>query len=620
MPQKPLTYHWLQMLAIGALLGLVLALALMWVAPTRMVYGLPLWQLPLWGVIGVGGVPLSAQIFRRILRGDWGADVLAALALITAVIMHETYAAALLVLMLAGGQTLEAMAARKASTVLAALAARMPSIAHRKTEAGVVDIPLAEIQLGDTVLAYPHEICPVDGTVLTGHGAMNEAYLTGEPYEVAKAPGATVLSGAINGTAALAIQVTALPQDSRYAQIMRVMEDAEQKRTTLRRLSDQLGAFFAPVALLCAGLAWALTGDAERFLAVLVIATPCPLLIAIPITVISAVSIAARQGIIIKDPTVLERLPTCRTAIFDKTGTLTYGQPELAAIVPASGADETAVLRLVAGLEQYSKHPLASAVLNAAKARGLVPPEAAQVEEKPGQGLVGTVDGQRVQITSRKAVLAQQPKAPLPPEAAGLEFAVLVDGQYAAVFQLRDKPRAEGKSFISHLTPLHHFDRIMLVSGDRATEVAYLADVMGIKDTYASQTPEQKLAIVRAETARQPTLYMGDGINDAPALAAATVGVAFGGANSITSAAAGAAVLGNTLRHVDTLLHISLAMRRIALQSAVGGMVLSFIGMGFAAAGYLPPVVGALLQEGIDILAILNALRLTQQRHAQGDM
>ena len=577
-------------------------------------------HIPLLIVIIMGGVPLLLEMFGKVIKGDFGADLMAALALVTATWLGEYLAGALIVLMLSGGQALEVYAMRKASSVLAALAERMPSIAHRRTDEQITDIPLADIAVGDEIVIFPHETAPVDGVVVEGNGAMDESYLTGEPYQVSKAAGASVLSGAINGEAVLVIRAEKLAHDSRYAQIMKVMQDAEQKRPTIRRIGDQVGAVFAPVALLFAVAVWYFTGDSARFLAVLVVATPCPLLIAIPITLISAISMAAKQGIIIKDPTVLERLPTCRTAIFDKTGTLTYGKPELTAIIPAEGTDKDKILRMAASLERYSKHPLASAIVQQAEKRGLALMDVASVSEKPGQGLTGIVSGREVSLTSRAKLLRTQPDAVLPPTAAGLECIILLDGSYGATLQFRDSPRADGKSFISHLAPSHHFQKVMLVSGDRESEVTYLADLLGIKETLASQSPEQNVAIVRAETAKAPTMFMGDGINDAPALASATVGIAFGQHSSVTAEAAGAIILESSLAKVDELFHISSAMRRIVLQSALGGMALSIIAMGFAAGGYITPVGGAVLQEVIDVLAIANALRLTWGGRIKADI
>lgn len=612
-------WHW-------ALLGLCLMaivghFALRW-AGFPAVIGWAAADVPLLAVIAIGGIPLVLQILRKLLRGELGADLLAVLALVTAAWLGEYLAAALIIIMLSGGQALEAYAMRKASSVLLALAERMPATARRRNGEQIEEIPLTDIAIGDDIVVFPHEAAPVDGVLIEGHGAMDESYLTGEPYQVSKAPGAVVLSGAINGEAVLVIRAEKLAQDSRYAQIMEVMQEAEQKRPAMRRLGDRIGAVFAPLALLFAVAAWYFTGDVSRFLAVLVVATPCPLLIAIPITLISAISMAAKRGIIIKDPTVLELLPTCRTAIFDKTGTLTYGKPELTEIVPAQGISQNDILQLAASLEHYSKHPLAKAILQAAKKTNLAAIDATEVSEKPGQGLIGMVAGHEIRVTHRKKLLQQMPDmAPiLPPTAAGLECIIMMDGHYAATFRFRDAPRADGKSFIHHLAPSHQFNKIMLVSGDRESEVTYLADLLGIKETLASQNPEQKVAIVRAETASAPTLFMGDGINDAPALASATVGIAFGQHSSVTAEAAGAVIMENSLVKVDELIHISAAMRRIVLQSAIGGMVLSIIAMGFAAGGYITPVMGALLQEVIDILAIANALRLTWSRNIDTDL
>ena len=578
-------------------------------------------DLPLLFAIIFGGIPSIFHILLKLLKCDLGADALAAIALIAAVILNQYLAAVLIILMLASGQTLEAYAMRKASSALLALAERMPNLAHRRMTNGIEDIPLLDIHIGDEIVVYPHETCPVDGEVIEGQGSMDESYLTGEPYQISKAPGTSVLSGAINGESVLILQAQKLPSDSRYASIVAVLAEAEQKRPTIKRLGDQIGAIFTPVALAVALTAWYFTGDAIRFLAVLVIATPCPLLIAIPITIISAISMAAKQAIIIKDPTVLERLPTCRTAIFDKTGTLTYGKPILTEVLTNNGIDPNFILQVVASLERYSKHPLASAMLQSAEKNKLRLLDATSVSEKPGQGLSGIIEGNKVQITHRKKLLNTFPEiaSRLPPVATGLECVVLYNDKYAATLRFHDAPRKESKSFISHLAPAHQFNKIMLVSGDRESEVKYLGALLNFSEIHASQTPEQKLSIVRAERTIAPTLFMGDGINDAPALAAATVGIAFGQGN-VTAEAAGVVIMENTLNKVDALMHLSLATRNIALQSAIGGMVLSLIGMGFAATGYISPVVGAILQEVIDILAIINALRLSWGSEIETDL
>jgi heavy metal translocating P-type ATPase len=571
--------------------------------------GRPGFDLPLTAALVFGGVPLVWGLARGLLRREFSSDLLAGISIVTSVILGEYLAGTLVVLMLSGGQALESYAVRSASSVLQALARRMPSVAHRRKNGTLADVLLDDVVVGDHVVVFPHEVCPVDGTVLEGHGAMDESYLTGEPYVMSKAPGAAVLSGAVNGEAALTIRADRQAVDSRYAKIMQVMRESEQRRPRLRRLGDQLGAVYTPVAVLLAIVAWVWSGDPIRFLSVLVVATPCPLLIAIPVAIIGSVSLAARRGIIIKDPVVLERIGTCRTAMFDKTGTLTYGKPRLTEAQVAPGFTRGEVLSLVAAVERYSRHPLAVAVVDAARAEHRAPAEAGQVSERPGEGLRGEVAGRSVRVTSRAKLLAEMPGAPLPDAAGGMECVIVVDDRYAATFRFRDEPREDGVPFISHLKGRHRFQRVMLVSGDRESEVRYLADQVGIEEVHAGQSPEEKLALVRRETERAPTVFLGDGINDAPALAAATVGIAFG-EGDVATEAAGAVILDSSLQRVDELMHIGRRMRAIALQSAVGGMVISVIAMLVAAAGYLPPVAGAITQEVIDVFAVVNALRV----------
>lgn len=596
---------WIALLSIAAI-AVYLAL--------RFLAGLPpsLSQIPLYAAIALGGVPLVYELARRVIAREFGSDLLAGISIITSALLNEYLAGTFVVLMLSGGGALESYAVRSARSVLDALARRMPSVAHRKQGSKVVDVGLDEIAVGDRLLVLPHEICPVDGVVIEGHGVMDESYLTGEPYMMSKAPGSQVLSGSINGESALAIEAARLAVDSRYAKIMQVMRASEQERPRIRRLGDQLGAFYTPLAVAIALAAWAASGQPTRFLAVLVVATPCPLLIAIPVAIIGSISLAARRGIIIRDPTVLEQAENCRTVIFDKTGTLTYGEPYLVEQQVPDSFSREHVLSYVASLERYSKHPLAIPIVNAAQKASLASVEVTNLRERPGEGLRGSIEGHEVWVTSRKQILSAGAIAgdQLPALESGLECCVTIDGHYAGRFVFRDEPRAEGVSFVNHLRPKHRFDRVLLVSGDRESEVRHLAGRVGIHEVYASQSPEDKLEIVRRETARAPTLFLGDGINDAPALAAATVGVAFGQNSDITSEAAGAVVMDSSLERVDEFLHISRRMRSIALESALGGMALSLGGMGVAAAGFLPPVAGAIAQEVIDLLAVLNALRV----------
>ncbi|SEB88988.1 heavy metal-(Cd/Co/Hg/Pb/Zn)-translocating P-type ATPase [Terriglobus roseus] len=558
--------------------------------------------------IAVAGIPLLLALLQQISRGNFSVDILALLSIVTSLLLHQYWVAAIVVLMLSGGQALEGFATRRASSVLNALAKRMPQTAHRAGLA-VKDVPIESIAVGDDLLIYPHEICPVDGMVVTGQGSMDESYLTGEPFLIAKVPGATALSGSINGDVALTIRATRVASDSRYAKIVEVLHASEEDRPQIRRMGDRLGSWYTPLAISIALASWHFSGQPARFLAVLVIATPCPLLISIPVAIIGAISVGARLGIIIKDPSILEKVDTCRTLIVDKTGTLTYGKPMVTSVDCFGETTREAALQYVASLERYSKHPLASAVLAAAAKDHLELLRVEHVSEAPGAGLVGRVDGRKVAITSRGR-LSRSDQSTLPPVSPGLECVFLVDDKLAGAIHFQDEPRSESKSFLSHLGRKHLIDKIILLSGDRVPEVAVFAKRMGISQAYGGKSPEEKVALVRQETLQRRTLYIGDGINDAPAMMTATAGIALGVNSDITSEAAGAIVLQSSLVGVDELLHIGRRMRRTALISAVGGMGLSVIGMAAASLGLLTPIQGAIAQEGIDLLSILNSLRM----------
>jgi heavy metal translocating P-type ATPase len=418
-----------------------------------------------------------------------------------------------------------------------------------------------------------------------------------------------VLSGALNGAAALTIKAERLAKDSRYAKIVDVLHASEARRPRIRRLGDRLGSWYTPAALFVALASWYFSGQSERFLAVLVIATPCPLLIAIPVAVIGAISVAARRGMVIKDSSILEKLDSCRTLIVDKTGTLTHGKPVVTEVINLGEWSVDDVLQLAASLERYSKHPLASAIMEAAGNAGLSLLNARDVSESPGAGLRGHINGRALTITGR-GKLAPALQAALPPAAPGLECIILIDEQLAGLCRLQDQPRHESRHLLRHLGSRHQVDEVILLSGDRPAEVSLFASGMGISHFYGGKSPEEKVEIVRKITANGPTLYLGDGINDAPAMLNATVGVALGVNSDITSEAAGAVILQSSLASVDELIHIGRRMKRIAISSALGGMVLSLAGMVAAAAGYLSPLRGALLQEAIDLLSILNSLRM----------
>ncbi len=596
-------------IAVIALLGILVSLFLRFATDAAE----PTYNRPLIIALVLGGIPILFDLSKHLLKREFGSDVLAGITIITAAILGEYLAGVIIVLMLSSGETLESFAVKRASSALDALAKRMPTIAHRLGVGVTEDVTLDQIKVGDKLIVFPHEICPVDGQVLEGRSVMDESYLTGEPYQMPKTPGSEVISGSINGDGALTICAVRLAGDSRYAKIMEVMKESEQRRPKIRRLADQLGAWYTPLAVAIALLAWWASGDATRFLATLVIATPCPLLIAIPIAVIGAISLAAKRSIIVRDPASLEQIEDCRTMILDKTGTLTYGRAALTDEIYAEGFGSKLVLAYAASLERYSKHPLAEPIEKAARNAGLELFESTDISEKPGEGMRGQVDGHLIEITGRRNLekSGRVDMHLLPPVTFGLECVALVDGQYAATFRFHDAPRVGTKSFIQHLSPTHRFEKIMIVSGDRKVEVDYLAKQIGITEIYAEKSPEEKVRIVRELTKASKTLFIGDGINDAPAMVTATVGVAFGKTNDVTISAAQAVIMDSTLQKIDEFLHISKRFKSIALQSALGGMALSMIGMGIAAFGYLPPVAGAIGQEIIDLLAVMNALRVS---------
>lgn len=601
------------------------------------------WALaPLEVVVIAGGVPLAWQVMSALARREAGADLLAVISIVASVWLGEWLVAAILVLMMSGGSALESAASSRASATLAALARRNPVVGHRllgpDLSSGTADVPAAELAVEDLVAVFPHELCPVDGEVVQGHGTMDESYLTGEPYVVPKSVGSTVMSGAVNGESVLVIRASAIAADSRFARIVGVLREAEEQRPPFRRLADRLGAWYTVLALTMAALGWVVSGDPRRFLAVVVIATPCPLLIGVPVAIIGAIALAARRGIIVRNPVALEQVGRVRTVIFDKTGTLTYGRPSLTEVLAApvpvgpgrpggqGGEHDVEVraeslLAAAAAVEAYSRHPLSTAVVAAAQHRGLALPVVDEVSERAGRGLSARVGGHSLLITNRIHAGQIDPSAValLPPAGTGMECVVLQDGQYAATFRFRDEPRDEAEEFVAHLRGRHDYERFIIMSGDRASEVDYLAARVAITEVHAGVSPEEKLALVRERTAQGHTLFLGDGVNDAPAMTAATVGVAFGTASDVATEAADVVVLDSSMERLDDLIHIGRRMRTIALQSALGGIGLSLVGMVLAVLGQLTPLAGAVAQELIDLVAVLNAVRVVAVRGAPAD-
>lgn len=562
--------------------------------------------LPLYIAYVLGGIPIIYELIKKVLKRQFGSDLLAGIAIVTSIPQAEYLAGTFIILMLSGGEALEVYATERASAVLKALASRMPRVARIKRGDKFVEEDIERIVPGDSIELLPHDICPVDGEVISGRGHMDESFLTGEPFRMPKIAGSAVISGALNQESLLVIKALQYPAESRYQKIAKVIEEQAKSQVPLKRMADRLGAWYTPLALLIASLAWYFSGEASRFLSVLVTATPCPLLIAIPVSLIGSISTAASRGIIIKNPAILEVLPTCRTMVLDKTGTLTYGRPALTKIHSLGEYPEGELLGLLASLEEYSKHPLASAVRSAAKKQRCQLKSVSSVTERAGQGLTGIIDSSEYKVTNRKSLRGT---TQLPPQEPGLECLLLKDGSPIAVFIFQDQPRKESYGFVTHARKKHGIQSIKILSGDKLLEVSSLASQVGIDAFEADLSPEDKLRRIKEETLRGPTVYIGDGINDAPALQAATVGIAMGSHSDITGEAADAVILDSSLEKTDELIHIATRMRRIAFQSAFGGMGVSLGGMVLASIGLVTPLGGAILQEVIDVFAVLNSLR-----------
>ncbi|MFD8386003.1 heavy metal translocating P-type ATPase [Streptomyces sp. NPDC059679] len=568
----------------------------------------------LWGLGTVSAiVPAVGWVVAALRRGRAGVDLIAVLALGGTLAVHEYLAGALIALMLATGRTLEAAAGRRASHDVRALVERAPRTARRLTDAGARTVPLAEVEVGDLLVVGPGEVVPVDGRVESAIAVLDESVLTGEALHIERPRDEAVRSGVVNAGGAFNLRATATEQDSAYAEIVRLARQAGAASAPVVRLADRYAAWFLPLSLAVAGLAWLLSGSAVRAVAVLVVATPCPLLLAAPVAIVSGLSRASRLGVVIRGGGALENLGRARTVLLDKTGTLTGGRPRVLDVAAAPGWKPAQVLRLAASVDQYSPHVLAHAIVDAARERGLELPVVADVTEDPGRGASGTVDGHRASIGRIDTAGAAPSWARGVDNRALLDGAAVawltVDGHVAGAVLLRDPIRSDAPRTLRHLRTAG-IERIMMLTGDRAEPAHEVAAVLGLDGVRAELGPAHKVAAVRAERDRAVTVMVGDGVNDAPALAAADVGVAMGARGSTASSEAADIVL--TTDRVDRLadaVAIAERARRIAVQSALGGMLMSLAAMAAAAAGLLPPAAGALLQEGIDVAVILNALR-----------
>ncbi|MDP5346720.1 MAG: heavy metal translocating P-type ATPase [Paracoccaceae bacterium] len=589
-----------------ALLGLLSGLLLM-------VMG----QSALASVVWAGGVlpvlvMLAVEIVRSLAKGEVGLDIVAALSMSAALLFDEMLAAAVVALMYAGGSFLESFAEGRARREMRDLLSRVPRTATRHTDGALQEVPLDQIEPGDLLLIRQGDVAPADGTMQSARALLDQSALTGESMPVQLSCGQDVMSGSTNAGDAFDLRVTRPPASSTYAGIVRLVEAAQASKAPMARLADRYSLVFLAVSVAMASAAWALSGDPIRAVAVLVVATPCPLILAVPVALVAGLSRAAHFGILIKGAKPLEALARIKTLILDKTGTLTDGRPQIVSVHPDGALSQDQVLYFAAALDQGSKHPIAQAIVAAAQARGSNLPIPQQVVETAGEGLVGQVDGRSVVVGGAAFVATQlglgAPKAAVAGAGEAI-VAVGVDGKPVGHLVLADALRAGTADLLAGLRGLG-IGRILLATGDRAAVALAVTQGLGLDGLRSDLTPDQKVLLVLSERKNGPVMMVGDGVNDAPALAAADIGVAMGARGAAASAEAADVVL--LVDQLDRLLpgiEIAQRARRIALESVVVGIGLSVTAMTAAALGYLTPVQGALLQEVIDVAVILNALR-----------
>jgi heavy metal translocating P-type ATPase len=564
---------------------------------------------------------LAVEVGRTVLvEHTLGVDTVALVAMVGALALGQELAGVVIGLMFSGGASLEAIASRRARRELTALVQRAPKVAQLRVDGGLEEVSVDLVRVGDVVLVRTGEVVPVDGTVLSAEAVLDTSTLSGEPLPVTVREGMPVLSGTANAGGPFDVRADRPASDSSYAALVRLVEEAQTQRAPFVRMADRYAGLFLPVTLLVAGLAWLLSGDPVRALAVVVVATPCPLILAAPIALVSGLSRAARSGVIVKGAGAIETLGQAQTVLFDKTGTLTVGTPEVREIIPLREHDAAELLRLSASVDRLSAHVLGEALVAAAMDEGLDLTMPEQVREEPGQGIAGTVDGRRVSVGSR-AFLGS---ASVPAEeiaGSGLHgtrgsgeahVLVAVDGHLAGVIVMADELRPDADRIVERLRA-EGVRQIAMLSGDRRSVADRVGRELGVDRVYAEQSPEQKLEVVAtigADPDLRPVIMVGDGVNDAPALAIADLGIAMGAAGAtVSSQTADAVITVDRVDRVADAVHTGRRALHVARQSVLAGMGLSFAAMGVAAAGYLPPIAGALFQEVIDLAVILNALR-----------
>ncbi|RWM11927.1 MAG: heavy metal translocating P-type ATPase [Mesorhizobium sp.] len=613
----------------------VLRRALLAVAVVGLALGLGVWRSGI-GSVGPNAIwaaatlPVVVTLAISILRDFWigriGVDAIALVSMSAALLLGQALAAVVVAIMYAGGTVLEDVARGRAERNLRALTDRAPRFAHRKSCDGTETVPVEQVAVGDDLLVRAGELLPVDGILIDRSALLDESTVSGEPLPERRSAGDALRSGTVNVGEAFVMRASAIADKSTYAAIVRMVAAAQTAKAPFIRIADRFALLLLPLTLLIAGIAWYVSNDPIRALAVLVVATPCPLILAAPVAFIGGVSRAARAGILMKGSTAVEALAQIRTAIFDKTGTLTIGGAELIEIDVAPDREADELLRLLASLEQASHHVLADSIVRIARHRNLALSQPHDVHEHRGEGLKGRIDRTSVAAGSRSLVLGD---GPLPQWATAgeeryrnaqvLRVFLALDGRLAGIFTFGDALRQDARDAIGALRSAG-VTRIIMLTGDDGLAAERVSASLDLDAVFADATPADKVATVEAEKAMAPAMMVGDGINDAPALAAATVGIAMGArGGTASSEAADVVVLTDRLRPVPEALRIARRTRRIALQSIVVGLALSGAAMISAAMGQITPVVGALLQEGIDVAVILNALRALGDGHFEHD-
>ena len=577
----------------------------------RFLFGAPVvGQWIFLAALAAGGGPLVAQTLLGMLRGRFAADIVAMLAIMTALLLGQYFAGVVIVLMQSGGEALEGYAMGRASQSLEALLARAPRVGHRIRGEQIEEVPVDHIVVDDVLLVRPGDLIPVDGEVTDGVSAVDQSALTGEPLPIRAVQGTSLMSGTVNLDGALRLRALRPAEQSQYQQIVRLVERARPEKPPIQRLADRFAVWFTPVTLVMCAVAWLMSGSPTTMLAVLVVATPCPLILATPVAVIAGISRAADLGVIVKTGAAIEQLGRARVVVFDKTGTLTLGHPTVERFHTEDGISADELLRLAGAVEQLSSHHLGEAVSDAGRQRLGGLPAASDFRETPGSGVAGEVEGRTVAVGSASFLASRGVRVPASPPDRTTAF-VSVDGRLAGAIEFADRLRHQVPSLMQRLAVLGVTDTVML-TGDRESSAEVIAAQAGIRTVRANLLPADKVAAVRDLKRRFGTVVMvGDGINDAPALAAATVGVAMGAhGTAISAEAADVVLLVDDISRVADAMAISRRMRRIALQSIGVGLGVSFVLMVIASFGMITPAAGAVMQEALDAAVILNALRV----------